>query len=206
MSISLSTKVQFPVKRIFDIILSLTGLALTWWVIVAGYIAATLDTGENGFFIQKRVGRHGRIFKIIKLRTMRTDSCVTTSVTTVNDQRITGLGQFLRRTKCDELPQLINVLKGDMSFVGPRPDVPGFADRLKGQDREILSVRPGITGPATLKYKNEEMLLAKVADPETYNCTVIYPDKMRINLSYIRNYSLLKDIKYICKTIFSCDL
>ena len=124
------------------------------------------------------------------------------NVTTDRDPRITKIGRFFRKTKIDELPQLINVLKGDMSFVGPRPDVPGYADRLQGEDRIILSVKPGITGPATLKYKNEEEILAKVDNPEKYNDEVIWPDKVRINKEYIKNWSLKRDIIYILKTIF----
>jgi lipopolysaccharide/colanic/teichoic acid biosynthesis glycosyltransferase len=123
------------------------------------------------------------------------------TVTTANDKRITKSGRFFRRYKIDELPQLINVLKGDMSFVGPRPDVPGYADKLEGEDRIILTIKPGITGPATLKYKNEEEILAKVEDPVKYNNEVIWPDKVKINKEYIKNWSLKKDIEYILKTI-----
>jgi lipopolysaccharide/colanic/teichoic acid biosynthesis glycosyltransferase len=112
------------------------------------------------------------------------------------------MGRILRRTKIDELPQLWNVLKGDMSFVGPRPDVSGFADKLMGVERAVLSVRPGITGPASLKYSDEEVLLAKVEDPEVYNREVIWPDKVRINLMYIKNWSLVGDLRYLLQTIF----
>jgi len=124
-----------------------------------------------------------------------------TTVTRRGDPRITPLGSLLRRTKIDELPQLWNVLLGDMSFVGPRPDVPGFADILQGEEREMLSIRPGITGPATLKYRDEEELLAAQDDPEGYNRDVIWPDKVKINLNYIRNWSLGRDIGYIVKTV-----
>lgn len=125
-----------------------------------------------------------------------------THITTNNDPRITLLGRFFRKTKIDELPQLINVFWGQMSFVGPRPDVPGFADQLKGNDRLILSVRPGITGPATLKFRDEENLLAKQSNPERYNREVIYPEKIRLNREYVEYYSFCKDIKYIFETIF----
>jgi len=125
-----------------------------------------------------------------------------TTVTKRGDPRITRLGAFFRRTKIDELPQLWNVLIGQMSFVGPRPDVPGFADKLTGNEREVLKLRPGITGPATLKYRNEEELLAAQSDPEKYNREVIFPDKVRINLDYMRNWSLRKDISYIWQTVF----
>jgi lipopolysaccharide/colanic/teichoic acid biosynthesis glycosyltransferase len=141
-------------------------------------------------------------FKVIKLRTMRNIASINTTVTSLNDPRITPLGHFLRKTKIDELPQLINVFLGQMSFVGPRPDVPGFADRLMGEDRIILSVRPGITGPATLKYREEEELLAGQDNPEKYNDEIIFPDKVRLNREYVANYSFWKDIQYIYQTIF----
>lgn len=190
-------------KRTFDIVFSIVGLVLTGWIIVIAFILASIDTGCSGFFTQERVGRNGKIFKVIKIRTMRVIPSIDTVVTTRNDPRITTLGRFFRKTKIDELPQLINVLLGQMSFVGPRPDVPGFADTLDKEDRDIiLSVRPGITGPATIKYRNEEELLAKVEDPERYNREVIFPDKVRINKEYVLNYSFWKDIGYILLTIF----
>ena len=123
------------------------------------------------------------------------------TVTTANDARITPLGAKLRRYKLDELPQLWNVLKGDMSFVGPRPDVPGYMDRLEGEDRELLQLRPGITGPATLKYRDEEQLLAAQDDPQVYNDTVIWPDKVAINRTYLQNWSLMNDLRLIKKTV-----
>lgn len=126
---------------------------------------------------------------------------INTNVTTDKDPRITRLGRFFRKTKIDELPQLINVFLGQMSFVGPRPDVPGFADKLTGDDRIILTVRPGITGPATLKFRDEEKLLAAQSDPERYNREVIYPEKVRLNREYVENYSFWQDIKYIFQTI-----
>ena len=132
---------------------------------------------------------------------MRPVKGINTSVTTDKDPRISKIGRFWRKTKIDELPQLWNVLVGEMSFVGPRPDVPGFADKLEGEERLILSIRPGITGPASLRFKNEEEILAAQPDPERYNREVIWPEKVKINLEYIRNYSLRKDIDYIIKTI-----
>lgn len=192
---------QRVLKRTFDVIVSVVGLLLAWWIILIGYIIATLDTRQNGLFLQKRVGRHGKLFTAIKLRTMRAGPPNATTITASTDPRITRFGSFLRRTKIDELPQLINILRGHMSFVGPRPDVPGYADRLQGEDRIILSVRPGITGPATLKYRHEEELLAASDDPVRYNDEVIFPDKVRINREYVKNYSFLKDIEYILQTL-----
>ena len=188
-------------KRVFDLALGIVLLALTWWLIVLAVIAATIDTRRFGLFTQQRVGRSGRTFTLYKVRTMRDVDGVATVVTTTDDPRITALGRLLRRTKIDELPQLINVVKGDMSFVGPRPDVPGFADLLEGDDRIVLSIRPGITGPATLKYRNEEAMLSGIDDPETYNRDVIFPDKVAINRHYIENYSLSADIRYIIETV-----
>ena len=189
-------------KRLFDLFFALLGLFLTWWLILLAWLAASFDTWSNGFFIQKRVGRNGKIFRVVKIKTMRPVLDIDTTVTRRGDPRITLLGGFFRRTKIDELPQLWNVLLGDMSFVGPRPDVPGFADRLEGEARAILSLRPGITGPATLKYRNEEEILSKQFDPESYNRQVIWPDKVRINLEYIRSWSLRRDIQYMLDTVF----
>ncbi len=189
-------------KRAFDLFFAVLGLLATWWLILLAWIAASIDTRSNGFFIQKRVGRHGKIFHVVKMKTMRPIASLETTVTRRGDPRITKLGAFFRRTKIDELPQLWNVLLGDMSFVGPRPDVPGFADKLQGEERAMLAIRPGITGPATLKYRNEEELLAGQSDPEAYNREVIWPDKVRINLEYIRNWSLRRDLQYILETVF----
>lgn len=191
---------QVAVKRVFDIIGALVGLSLTWWIILLAWVLATIDTRKNGFFIQPRVGKNGRLFHVIKIRTMRNLQGINTTVTTNKDPRITPVGRCFRRTKIDELPQLINVLLGHMSFVGPRPDVPGYADEIGGHDRIILSVRPGITGPATLKYQDEEVILANQDDPDLYNREVIFPDKVRINREYIENWRLLDDIRYIWRT------
>ena len=160
-------------------------------------ILASIDTRANGFFVQNRVGRNGRLFSFIKLRTMRHDPSFQTTITTDTDPRITRLGRFFRKTKLYELPQLINVLLEQVSFVSLRPDVPGFADQLEGEDRVILTMRPGITGPATLKYRNEEEILAQQLDPERYNDVVIFPDKIKINEEYIDKYSFMGDIRYI---------
>jgi len=188
-------------KRLFDIFFSLLGLILLGWLILISALIAWVDTGRNGFFVQKRVGQYGEIFSVIKIRTMKQSSDISTTVTTSNDSRITRTGQFFRKMKIDELPQLFNVLSGQMSFVGPRPDVPGFADKLQGDEKLVLSLKPGITGPATLKYRNEETLLASQSDPEKYNREVIFPDKVRINIEYMNSYTFINDIKYIIKTI-----
>ena len=193
---------QAALKRGFDVFGAAVGLALTFWLIALAWLAATVDTRANGFFTQQRVGRNGRVFRVIKIRTMRVGTGLDTTVTTGHDPRITPLGRLFRWAKIDELPQLINVLLGQMSFVGPRPDVPGYADALEGEDRVILTVRPGITGPATLKYRDEETLLAGVADPERYNREVIFPDKVRINREYVQQWSLRKDLGYIWRTVF----
>ena len=132
---------------------------------------------------------------------MRNSGQPETTITASGDPRITRVGGLLRKSKLDELPQLFNILLGHMSFVGPRPDVPGYADRLEGEDRVILTVRPGITGPATLKYRNEEDLLASCDDPEKYNDQVIYPDKVRINRMYVLEYSFSKDVGYLLQTL-----
>ncbi len=190
------------VKRIFDIFASTVGLLMSWWLIALAIVAATVDTRQFGLFKQKRIGLLGRPFKVLKIRTMRSSAISHTTVTTEDDPRVTRLGRVLRKLKIDELPQLINVLRGQMSFVGPRPDVPGFADRLHGNARIILTIRPGITGPATLKYRNEELLLASVADPERYNREVIFPDKVAINMAYIENYHFRSDLHYIRDTLF----
>jgi lipopolysaccharide/colanic/teichoic acid biosynthesis glycosyltransferase len=189
-------------KRAFDLFIAVLGLLAAWWLILLAWLAASIDTRSNGFFIQKRVGRNGEIFRVVKIKTMRPVAAFDTTVTRRGDPRITPLGAFFRRTKIDELPQLWNVLLGHMSFVGPRPDVPGFADTLRGEERAMLSLRPGITGPATLKYRDEEELLAAQGDPEAYNREIIWPDKVRINLEYIREWSLWNDCCYIFRTIF----
>ena len=188
-------------KRLFDIGLSLTGLILFGWLIVLSILLATFDTRSFGLFVQTRIGQWGKPIKVYKIRTMKEVTGIDTTVTAVNDVRITPLGRVLRKFKLDELPQLVNVLFGSMSFVGPRPDVSGFADRLQGEDRIVLSVRPGITGPATLHFRNEEELLFAQEDPESYNREVIYPAKVGLNREYIENYSFIRDLHFIWRTI-----
>jgi len=189
-------------KRIFDIVFSMLGILLLSPLFVIVPILIKLDDNGKIFYKQIRIGKHGKPFKLIKFRTMveHADK-IGGTVTKKDDTRITKTGKFLRRTKLDELPQLFNILKGDMSFVGPRPDVPGYADRLTGKDRLILQVRPGITGPATIKYRNEEELLSKVEDPVKYNDEVLWRDKVKINKEYVKNISFMSDLKYILQTI-----
>lgn len=191
--------VQAIMKRGLDVSAAVVGLAFLWPVIVVAIVLARRDTGASGLFLQRRVGRDGKPFTVLKIRTMR--AVAGTTITTGNDARITPLGARLRRWKIDELPQLWNVLKGEMSLVGPRPDVAGYADRLTGEDRIVLNLRPGITGPATLKYRDEEQILAAQGDPETYNDNVIWPDKVAINRRYYLDYRLRDDFRYIWQTL-----
>ena len=189
------------IKRAFDIVVSLFGLIFCWWIILLAWIVASFETKSNGLFVQKRVGKDGKLFSVFKIKSMKKVEGVNTTITSINDVRITKSGMFFRRTKIDELPQLFNVLIGNMSFVGPRPDVSGYADKLEGKDKIILSIRPGITGPASIKYKDEEEILTKQGNPTWYNDNVIWPDKVKINKDYIKKYSFTKDIRYIIKTI-----
>lgn len=181
--------------------MALIGLLILWPVllIVAVLIHIKMPGGPV-VFKQKRVGKNGKLFTMYKFRSM-TVGHGGSSVSVAGESRITPLGAKLRHYKLDELPELWNVLIGDMSFVGPRPDVPGYADLLKGKDREVLKLRPGITGPASLKYRDEEEMLANQPDPQRYNDEVIFPDKVRINLYYLHHYSFIKDIEMIFCTI-----
>lgn len=188
-------------KRGFDIIFSFVGLVFTFPLIFISFLAIVISSRTSGIYAPYRIGRHGLPFKIYKLKTMREGSGPINSVTTKNDPRITSIGKWLRKFKIDELPQLWNVLKGEMSLVGPRPDVAGFADQLQGQDREILSLLPGITGLATLNFKQEEELLAQQKDPVTYNREVIWPEKIKLNREYIKNYSFGLDVQILWKTL-----
>lgn len=190
------------IKRTFDLLASFFGLFLLWPVLLLISLLIKIKMPEGPIlFKQKRIGRFGKLFTMVKFRTM-TVNHNGSSVSVKGECRITPFGSYLRKYKLDELPELWNVLKGDMSFVGPRPDVPGYADKLVGEERRILELRPGITGPASLKYANEEEILTNVADPIKYNDEVIYPDKVRINLDYFNNRSFCLDIKLIFWTIF----
>jgi len=188
-------------KRLFDTVLSFIGLVFSFPILVIAYIVASIETKSSGLFVQTRVGKDAKLFSVYKIKTMSEINNINTTVTTSQDIRITKSGAFFRRTKIDELPQLFNVLLGEMSFVGYRPDVKGFADKLNGKDKRILDLPPGITGPASIKYKNEEELLSKQPNPEKYNQEVIWPDKVAISLEYMKEWSLAKDIGYIIRTI-----
>lgn len=188
-------------KSIFDRLMSLIGLLFLWPVLLfVGFLIKLKMPGGPAIFKQKRVGQNGKLFTMYKFRSM-TVSHGGSSISVAGESRITPLGAILRKYKLDELPELWNVLIGNMSFVGPRPDVPGYADNLQGKDRDVLKLRPGITGPASLKYRSEEDILATVESPQEYNDTVIFPDKVKINLYYLHNYSFAKDIEIIVCTV-----
>ena len=187
-------------KYIFDRLMALLGLLFLWPVLLVVAILIKIRMPGPVFFVQQRVGKGGKLFPCHKFRSMSVNHNGST-VSVAGESRITPLGAKLRKYKLDELPELWDVLIGKMSFVGPRPDVPGYADKLQGDDRIILSLRPGITGPATLKYRNEEELLATVSDPVRYNDEVIYPDKVRLNRYYAEHYSFAEDIRMIFCTV-----
>lgn len=209
-------------KWIFDRVVALIGLLVLWPVLlVVAILVKVKMPGGPAFFVQKRVGKGGKLFSCHKFRTMTVKHNGST-VSVAGDSRITPFGAKLRHYKLDELPGLWDVLIGNMSFVGPRPDVPGYADNLTGDDRDVLKLRPGITGPATLKYRLEDEMLAdvrrlmteggcipqeqigKLSDQELavwYNDNVIYPDKVRLNCYYYRHYSFIKDIQMILCTV-----
>ena len=211
-------------KFVFDKVVSLVGLIVLSPLLLIVALLIKWKMPGPILFCQQRVGRYGRIFTVYKFRTMtvKAEASVAsrnseaTSIASQEQSRITPLGEKLRRYKLDELPELWNVLKGDMSFVGPRPDVPGYADQLQGEDREVLLLRPGITGPASLKYRNEDDILEAVDEAlqkgrselpmgittvQEYNDNVIYPDKVRLNRYYLHHYSFIKDIKMIVCTV-----
>ena len=194
-------KIGFFFKWCFDRIVALLGLIVLFPILFIIAILIKIDSKGPIFFMQWRIGKNGKPFRICKFRTMSQQS-EGDSVTIAGDPRVTRIGHWLRHSKVDCLTELVNVLIGQMSFVGPRPDVPGYADQLQGDDRRMLQLRPGITGPASIKYRNEEELLAKQADPKWYTDNVIWPDKVRINLDYLDNWTFFGDIKLIFKTVF----
>jgi lipopolysaccharide/colanic/teichoic acid biosynthesis glycosyltransferase len=190
------------IKRSFDFFSSFIGLIILLPLLI--FVSLAIKIGSSGpiFFSQKRVGKDGKLFTLVKFRSMTVQQDSSNTATARGDVRITKIGAFLRKYKLDELPELWNVVMGEMSLVGPRPDVPGYADSLKGTDRNMLKLRPGITGTASLKYANEEEILAAQEDPQKYNDEVIFPDKVIVNLEYYENQSLWLDIKIIFATIF----
>jgi len=192
--------IGFFFKWCFDRIVALCGLIVLFLPLLVIAILIKIDSKGPVFFMQWRIGRGGKPFRICKFRTMH-QQAQGDSVTVAGDPRVTRIGHWLRHSKVDCLTELVNVLIGQMSLVGPRPDVAGYADQLQGDDRRLLQLRPGITGPASIKYRNEEELLAQQADPKWYNDNVIWPDKVRINLEYLDNWSFFEDIRLIFKTI-----
>ena len=195
------SKRDIVLKRSFDVSFSVIGLFVFTIPIIILVIISTISFRKFGLFRQIRIGLHGKKFWIYKIRSLEDDD-ESDSIIVDNNPRINSYGKILRKTKLDEIPQLWNVLIGDMSLVGPRPDVPGYADNLTGEDRLILNVRPGITGPATLKYKNEEQLLARHDDPKKYNDEVIWKDKVEINKEYLKNWSFKNDLQILLDTFF----
>jgi lipopolysaccharide/colanic/teichoic acid biosynthesis glycosyltransferase len=188
-------------KRLFDIVTSFLGLIILSPLFLVLAILISIYMPGPVLFHQVRGGRYGKPFTICKFRTMGIDHGGST-VSIKGESRITPLGAILRKYKLDELPELWNVIKGDMSFVGPRPDMPEYAEKLIGEERHILELYPGITGPATLKYSDEEELLACVQDPQKYNDEILWPDKVKLNLAYYYNRSFIGDIRLFLQTIF----
>lgn len=178
-------------KRTFDIVVSIFGIAVLILPMFFFWLLSSWDTKSNGLFCQVRIGQFGKTFVIYKLRTWSPDT-----------DEISAFGKFLRKHKIDEFPQLFNVLKGDMSLVGPRPDVPGYYDLLEGEDRKLLGIKPGLTCEASIKYRNEDEILMNRQNPLEYNDKVIFPDKVRMNLEYFENRSFKGDFKILWKTFF----
>jgi len=178
-------------KRLFDIVFSIIVMIVLCWLLLIAYVLASIDTRSNGLFLQQRIGQFGKPFTIFKFKTYHPKT-----------EKVSAIGQFFRKYKIDELPQLFNVLIGNMTFVGPRPDVAGYYDTLVGEERKILELKPGITCAASLKYYNEEEILARQPDPALYNDTVIFRDKVKMNLDYYYHRSFWGDIKIIFNTFF----
>lgn len=199
------SKINQGIKRIFDFVVSLIGAIVLSPILLIVAIAIKIDSKGKILFLQKRVGRNGKPFYIYKFRTMVTDAeKLGKQITVGEDNRITKVGAFLRKYKIDELPQLLNVVKGDMSLVGPRPEVPRYVELYNEEERKVLEVRPGITDLASLRYKDENDILGKVENPEEYYINVIMKDKLKLNLEYIEKSNILFDISLIFKTIIKC--
>lgn len=199
------TKLNGLIKRVFDFFAALIGIILISPVLIVVCVAIKLDSSGKIMFLQKRVGKDEKEFYIYKFRTMVTDAeKLGKQITVGNDNRITKVGAFLRKYKIDELPQLFNVLKGDMSLVGPRPEVPKYVALYSEEQKKVLSVRPGITDLASLRYSDENEILGKVDNPEEHYINVIMQDKLGLNLEYIKKSNLFFDISLIIKTIIKC--
>ena len=197
-----SQKARLIIKRVFDILASFIGLLVLLVLLICVYIAVKIGSPGPAFFKQIRVGKYGREFYILKFRTMIVNAEDSGQLITVGDDlRITRIGRLLRRTKIDELPQIINVLKGDMSFVGPRPEVPKYVNLYSDAQRQILLIRPGITDVASIKFRNESEILAGSVDPEKMYIEEVVPTKLKYNLEYINNISVINDIRLILKTL-----
>lgn len=189
-------------KRTFDILFSSIGLLMLLPVFLVMAVWIKADSEGPVFYRQVRVGMHGKLFRIFKFRSMRLGSDKASQITIgERDSRITRSGIIIRKYKLDELPQLINVFTGDMSFVGPRPEVPKYVDLYTEVQRHVLDVRPGITDMASIKYINENELLGKANNPEDYYIHTIMPDKLSINLEYVKNNSFMDDVTIIFKTL-----
>ncbi|NLZ35844.1 MAG: sugar transferase [Clostridiales bacterium] len=198
-------KINRAIKRIFDIIVSLIGIIIISPILIIVAISIKLDSKGNVLFLQKRIGKDGKPFNIYKFRTMVSDAeRLGAQITVGRDSRITKVGAFLRKYKIDELPQLFNVLKGDMSLVGPRPEVPKYVELYTEEERRVLEVRPGITDLASIRYRDENDILGKVENPEEYYIKVIMKDKLKLNLEYIEKSNVFYDIYLIIKTIIKC--
>lgn len=178
-------------KRFFDVVFSFIALVLFFWILLIGIGIASIDTQSFGLFLQKRIGQYGKPFLIYKIKSVHDRT-----------KRISSYGYFLRKSKLDELPQLVNILLGQMSFVGPRPDIPGYYDQLEGEAKKILELKPGLTSEASIKYANEEAILRQQENPLLYNDTLLFPDKVKMNLEYYYKRSILVDLQIIIKTIF----
>lgn len=185
------------IKRLFDITLAILLLIILSGVLLLVWVLSAIATRSNGIFLQKRVGQYGKLFTIIKFKTIRFVAAGERKTRTI----IPPVSAFFRKYKLDELPQLVNILAGQMSFVGPRPDLPGYYDALEGEERKILELKPGLTCEASIKYSDEEKFLSSVENPLQYNDEIIFPDKVKINLHYYYNRSFIADIKILCKTL-----
>lgn len=177
-------------KNIFDRTLALVLMLFFFPFFFVIYFIVSIDTQSSGIFVQKRVGQYGKLFNIYKFKTLHAET-----------RNISVIGKYLRKSKIDELPQLFNILKGEMSFVGPRPDIEGYYDKLEGDDRRVLQLKPGLTSQASLKYRNEEYLLAQQENPLYYNDEILFPDKVKMNLEYLEKVSFKEDLKVVFKTI-----